>query len=271
MSRLTLRRLSYYVAVIGFGVAVHQESVAGLVGSAIEDFLRRNSEAYALAVLVPASWDLAAWGAHPADRPGVLGRRAMRVDWLVLLIAAAATTQSSAARELLGLPQAIITLGEAFVATVVIALYLWWTRRRPSDPTTSTRTVRASWWYYGAVALLIALSYQSIAVTLLGGTTVEWLQVNAEATAAMLLIPVYFDFVAPRGRSAALLAWYLSLVAIPLLVASGSFDDTALASVTGWLARTTEVFLAALAITTYFTWWRDSGHVSPPEVSNGVD
>lgn len=272
MPRLAARRFAYYATVIGFGVVVHQGFFAATAGEALTDFLRRNSEAYAMAVLIPAYWDLFAWRGDPEGRSaGLVEQRASQVAWPVGMLVVATILQNSALSGALGLPQSVITLGEAFVAALVIGLYQGWSRGllpgaaspREGQPVVGARG-RA--WYYLGIALATLLFHQQFLVSLIGARAVQWLEINEEAYAAMLLLPVFFDVISPSKRRRWL--WFALLVVVPVGVASGRLD--LLGSVAEWLSRTTEAFLAAIAVSIYFLWWRgDSNHDSTPEMSDG--
>lgn len=258
------RRLAYYAAVIVGAVVVHQSFFASWVGGAVTDFLRRNSEAYALMVLVPAYWDLfapqgdprrrglvAPWGSRPNDLAG-------QVAWFGFLGVGVVLLQTGIPEALgVDLPQAVITLGEAFVAAIVISLYLGWSRGlgtwaktwAEGQPMVSpwARTI-----YYVLVLGLTVAIYQSWFFDLFGKTAVDWLQVNAEAYAAALVIPLYFDLVAASRRPIVRIVWYVGLLVAPVAIQSGALDPLLGAALVGWLERTTEVFLAAFVISGYF-------------------
>ena len=265
---------------IGFGVLTHQAFTASLLGEGLTDFVRRNSETYALCVLVPAYWDLFASNIDPRSRaietPPT--RSFVQYAWLGFLAVGAVVLQSASLAEALNLPQNIITLGEAFVAALVVALYQGWSRGfRPGAPTPrdgrATAPTRISLWYYAGIGLITILIYQGFVRTLVGEGLVEWLQINAEAYAAMLLLPAFFDFVAPSLRRRVPWTWYAFLVLVPLIVATGQLDDSAVRSVAVWLGRTTESFLAAIVISAYFMWWRSGSRGqqhSDPKMADGV-
>ncbi len=277
---VAVRRFIYYAAVAAFGILVHQAFLVPILGDGVITILRRNTEAYALAVLIPAYWDIYAWEADPWGETNIhLRRHPGQYAWLVLLALAAIVVETGPLAETFRLPQSIITLGEAFVAALVITAYQGWSRGflpgapspRGGRPVVSTRTsIRL---YVGAILATI-LVYQGFVTTLLGTGTVEWLQINAESYAAILLVPFYFDFVAPRRRQWVEWAWYAFLVAGALAVAGGRFDETVVGSLAVWVGKTREAFLAALVISIYFTYWRGSDqhrNHSNAEMANGVD
>ena len=119
--------------------------------------------------------------------------------------------------------------------------------------------------YYTAVAVLAVVAEQGG----IGGRAGEWLEINTEAYAAMLLIPAYFDFIAPCRRRVCRLAWYVGLVAVPIMVQTGALGLVLPDSAVDWTETTTEAFIAAFVISAYFDFWRRTGgkgHGSPSEV-----
>ena len=280
MPRLAARRLAYYAAVLIGTVVVHQGFVVSIGGSGVSDLLRRNSEAYLMMVILPAYWDIFAWAVDPDGR-GATARIGSdwrgQAAWFGGLAIVALVLQSTVLGPAgIGLPQAVVTLGEAFVAAIVICLYLGWSRAiLPGRPHTITGAavvgVPARLGYYAAVAGAAIVIQQAWFASLAGQRFVDWLQVNIEAYAAMLLVPAYYDVVAPGVRRWMRPAWYTFLVAAPMLVQSGVLDGVVAESILGWLGRTTEAFIAAFVISAYTDVVRGrwSGHdaASPsPEV-----
>ena len=113
------RVIAYYVAVIAGAVIVHQAFLAEILGGNAADLLRRNSEAYALMVLVPMFWDL--FG--PATGPSLLQgprsgteRSGSQGLWFSLLALGSVVLESQPE----GWPTSITTLGEAFVGAFFI-------------------------------------------------------------------------------------------------------------------------------------------------------
>ncbi len=267
-----MRRLSYYAVVVVGAAMIHAGFFPDVVGGQAADFFRRNSEGYVVMALVPAFWDIFAWAMSPgaAGRPtdrGSIRPWSWHAAWLGMLATAAVATQSSLVEELgIDLPQSVITLGEAFVATVAISVYLAWSRGLfPSPPEPAAGAPVVSWRhrlvYYAAVGILAGFGYQALADSILGGGVADWLQLNAEALGAALLIPVYFDVVARSSRRIVVrIAWYAILAVVPILAQSGALDGVAAHGLVDWLTRITEAFLAAIVITIYFDVWRGSVH-----------
>jgi hypothetical protein len=112
--------------------------------------------------------------------------------------------------------------------------------------------------------LVTLLFHRSFAADLFGSSFAEWWTLNAEAWAAMLLIPLWFDVVArkPWPKSAYwMAAWAAMLVLVPFVISSQLFGDhTVGVSSTmqffRWASRTTEAFVAALIAGLYFAVWR---------------
>lgn len=278
------RRTAYYVLVIAGAIAVHQIAFADTAGTSAADFFRRNSEAYALMVLIPLYWDVFGWAASPqAARPGAPRRagwwyQPALVGWVVALLALALVTQGTLA-DRLGLTQSIVTLGEAFVAAPIIAIYTAWSRGIPAAEGASSGAQLEPWsrriWFYGIAAAVVLLAYQQFAVSLLGDAALDWVQVNLEAWSALLLIPLYFDLVAVSGAPLWLrVGWYAALAVVPILTQSGALEGVVPDGLLDWLGRSTEAFIAAIVISIYFEIWRgrvDHHHPSHPgEVSEGV-
>jgi len=251
-------RISFYVVFAGLLAIVQTDLLTTVAGESAGDLVSRNSEAYLMILLVAGYWDLFAWHCEPCGRGSLPAcdpkrRWAGQVTFFAALFVGALVTQTgipgSAGWELAA---GIITLGEAFVAGLVISLYVGFTRGflRGSPRSLGGLPVVSGpirgWYYLGAVVATV-LIYQELARTILGDVVVDWLQVNAEAYAAIVLVPLYFDVVACRGRMAKL-AWYGTLVAQPIVLQA---SDPA-GSVLGWLERTTEAFVAALVVSLYF-------------------
>jgi hypothetical protein len=160
----------------------------------------------------------------------------------------------------LELTQSVVTLGEAFLATIVLSLYFDWSRGGfPGRWWGATPRRQLRVWYYVVVAGFTALVYQEVVRNAIGEGAVEWLQINAEAYAAMLLLPIYFDVVGPlscavaNGRRWAVRgAWYGVLVGFPLFIQAGAAESVLGESLAEWCGQTTEVFLAGVVISLYF-------------------
>ncbi len=257
------RLIWYYGAVIAGGLLVHQAGFTSLVGDELGDLFRRNSEAYVLMLLIPAYWDFLGPPQAPrvygAELGAPLGNRGLQVLWFGVLGLAGIVLQTNAG-DWLNLRQSVITLGEAFVAAFVICMYLGWSRGffGFSGPPAGGGPVFPSSlraWYYGALAGIAIIAQQAF-VSDLAPDVAERVQVNIEASAAMLIIPLYFDIVArPRPRWV-LAVWCAVMVVVPILSQPGVLDSTSLAPLAGWMVRATEAFVAGLVIALYFSLWR---------------
>jgi|GEM_PF-5958790 len=267
-----LRRIVYYGAALAGVVLVHQRFVATLLGTELTSVLRRNNEAYLMLLIIPAYWDVFA---APADPDGagatapVDGRWVGQATWFGGVVLAAVALQSGLLEEAgIVLAPAIATLGEAFVAAVVICGYLGWSRAilpgRSGHAVTGAAVVPAATRavYYAAVVLVAVAAQQSWVADLLGGPVVDWLKVNVEAYAAMLLVPLYYDVVAPSRQRWVRPAWYAFLVAAPVAVQGRLLDGIVADPLLAWLGRTTEAFIATFVVSAYIDWWRGrwSGH-----------
>jgi len=269
------RRRALYYALFVLGAVIVQQPIARtLLGGSPVRFLRRQSEAYALLVLVPAYWDLFAGRADPRAR----GRSQPRtpVDprnqllWFGGLLVLSILLGVGA-----GLPQSIITLKEAAVAALVITAYLGWSRGLlpwsrswaqggPVVPPAAQIT------YYVVVVVIALVSYQSFTPDLIGEATATWLRENSEAWAALVVIPLYFDLIAQRREPNIHLAWYLVLGGVALAIQAdawpGAFD-----SLIGWGRQTTEAFIAAVVISFYFDFVRGPTTIYEPVISRAVE
>lgn len=257
------RLIWYYGVVIVGGLLVHQSGFASLVGDDLSDLFRRNNEAYVLMLLIPAYWDLLGPPQAPRVNGGGVGapldNRGRQVVWFAVLGLAGIVLQTGAG-EWLNLSQTVITLGEAFVAGFVICLYLGWSRGffGFSGPPAAGGPV-FGWvpraWYYLVVAGIAIVAQQAF-FSDLAANVAESVQVNIEASAAMVIIPLYFDIVArPRPRWV-LAVWCVVMVVIPIVSQPDVLDSTPLAPLVGWTVRATEAFVAGLVIALYFSLWR---------------
>ena len=272
MSSLLNRRSAYYAVALAVGVIVHQGVVVSIFGADFADLVRRNSEAYVM-IWLPLYWDIFLSRSDPDGLGGstVIGGRTAALAhaaWFGVLLLAVAVLQA----DWLGgeaLPNAITTLGEGFLAVLAVSLYLGVTRgvlRAPVARTDGTpvSSLGARTLYYPAVAIVAVVAAQGW----IGGRAGEWLEINSEAYAAMLLIPAYFDFIAPRARRVSRLIWYGGLAAVPVGVQSGALGLLVPDPVVAWTETTTEAFIAAFVISAYFDFWRRTGnHGSPGESS----
>jgi hypothetical protein len=253
-SALRRLRLVYYPAVALVAVGFHQGFVADLLGPEASDFLRRNSEAYVLMLLVPAYWDFVRLSEPPPPTDSETLRWA---GWYATLVAAVVVLQTDMVGAV-DLPQSLVTLGEAFVAATVVSLYLDWSRGGfPGRWWGRAPRPRHRVWYYAACAGFTVLVYQGFVRDVIGGDAVEWLQVNAEAYAAVLLVPAYFDVVRPtvtrfrRPWWTIRAAWYGVLLAFPLFIQTSAAESLLGEALAGWFGQTTEAFLAAIVISLY--------------------
>ncbi len=218
-------------------------------------------------LLIPLYWDLFLRGAGPSGRDGeqlVGGSRhaQLQTAWFIGLALVTAVLQPAMRNPDGGsLPQSVVTLGEGFLAALIVTLYLAWTRGATGVSVQSVNGAAVVPWsfrvaYYVAVVLLAVIGEQS----LLGDSEVlgETIRLNTEATAAMILIPLYFDVVAATTAAWHRVAFYGGLAATPLAI-QGLMSDSAPALIV-WAETVTEAVLAALVIAAYFDWIRGSSH-----------
>ncbi len=257
-----VRRYAYYLAVAILAVLAHQQFAIDVPGDSLSEFLRRNSEALALMVLIPVYWDFVVCATPPGKSSG-----SRRIVWYGFLITGVAVLQFGELRSGLGLvlPDSFITLGESFVAAFVISVYFEWSRDARGVRRRSRLAISA---YYLAVVAATILASQLFVRTLVGEPTAEWLSVNAEAFVAMALIPFYFDFVAavfscqgtmPRVRRSDWVNrgfWYGFLIVFPLFIQTDLAGVVLGNALAGWMTQTTEAFIAALGVSLYFDFVR---------------
>ena len=262
-------RVAFYAAVAVVAVLAHTGVPAALAGDGIGDLLRRNSEAYLMILLVPLYWDLHASLCHPDGLTTCDPKRRLRHQfWYFGALVAGVVLTETGVPETLGweVPDAINTLGEAFVAALVVGAYVGVTHGimpplapRNGAPAVSVR-VRV-----GAIAAAVlgtALLYQDAVRSWLGQDAVAWLHVNAESYAAIIVLMVYFGFVAQQ-RQPVRSVWYVALLAVPFGVQAAGAEGALL----GWLERTTEGFIAAAVVAIYFDLLRPIGR--PALLSHG--
>ena len=231
------------------------------MGKSLSDLLVRNSEAYVM-MLAPLYWDLFAWRADPDGRGGLtrvggaahFAGQLIWVSAMSLVAVLLGTALIDSVRT--GLPQAIVTLSEAFVAVAGVSLYLAWSRGLLARQTgaqrgTPTLPISKRVYYYGLVVGLILISLGPGANASSG--LLGWIGRSSEAWAAMVLLALYFDVIAPHRRPLARLIWYPALLLTPLVVQGGMrlFSDPE-SGVIAWLETTTEAFLAAVVVSAYF-------------------
>ena len=260
----SIRRWSYYVVLSVGALVVHQAFTISIVGSAAAGVLRRNSEAYVL-MFVPAYWDLFARGAEPSGRSGnveVGPSWAGQVSWFaVIALVSTALPLVMLSGNDIGLSQAVITLQEGFLGLFVVSAYLGITRAilPPTHHRIDGRaviSVAPLVVYYAIIAVVAILAHLDRLPGVLPAGIEEWLTVNVEAYAAMLLIPLYFDVVADARTKAARIVWYASLLLIPLAANAGVLDGILPASLVDWITRANEAFIAAAVVSFYFDLWR---------------
>ena len=252
------RRVLFLLSVAAFGIVSHLGFVTDVLGSGATEFVRRQSEAYAMIVLIIGFWELFAADGHPASLAQaehlVSTSRLRYYAWFAFLtIAAILLTQD------IGLPQSVVTLKEAFPAAIVITAYLGWSRSfLPRDalwargaPALSGQS-RVT---YFAVAVVVALvGIIGFPKVLFGNSLNELAEQHAEALGAIVLVPLYFGVFA-RGNRRSLAIWILFVSATPFLTQLDVFPGFLDATVE-WTSRMTEAFLAALMVTIYFEFVR---------------
>ncbi|MCP5028359.1 MAG: hypothetical protein GY929_18945 [Actinomycetia bacterium] len=271
---ISRRRALYYILFIMGAVIIHQPIARDLLGGSAVRFLRRQSEAYALLVLVPAYWDLFAPRADPRSRSAAMSRTPTsarpQLLWFGALLAASVLLGAGSF-----LPQSLITMKEAVVAALVITAYLGWSRGLLPW---STRWAqggalvgsRVQVVYYVAVVVVAVLSYQSFTADIIGDPVSTWLRDNSEAWVALVTIPLYFDVIAQRREPNIHLAWYLALGAAALAIQAdawpGAFD-----SFIAWGQQTTEAWIAAIVIAGYFDFWRGPTTIYEPAIGRATE
>lgn len=254
MAANLIPRLLYYYAVIGGAVVVHQAFFASIFGEDIADFFRRNSEAYVLMILVPAYWDRFGLRIrfassdhlrHLQVRPGLV----QQAGWIGGAALVGILLQVDAFTEGLGVPQSLVTLSEGFLAAAIVALWLGWTRRLFVERRgrKGVGAPRPRPMYYLVVFAFAVIAHQNWAFSGLTDVATD----NIETVAAALVLPAYFDWVYDRSLLR-LLVWTGLMVVVPVLSQPGVLDGGPIGSLTGWLVRGTEAFLAGLVIAWYY-------------------
>ena len=249
------RRTLFYVAVLGLSTVMHLDIFAAIVSEGGAKFVRRQSEAYAMMLLIPLFWEWFATGGHPASREHPTFRQHTPSGWFTAWFAALIGLSLVLAFDT-GIPNQIVTLKEALAAAIVISLYLAWSRSFfPHNKlwaigaSTQNRIARLS--YYAVVVLVIVVTYKPLPAQMFGESTAVWLEENSEAFGATVLIPLYFDLVSRQRGRLPQFVWYGVLASVPLLVQVG-IQPPILDPLMDWLAQMTEAFIAALGISLYF-------------------
>ena len=265
-----LRRAIFFLAIFGLSVGMHLDLFAEVIGIGGTKFVRRQSEAYAMMLLIPLFWELFARGGHPTSRNEPMFRQqtpfGLFVGWFVALVGFSVVFVFDT-----GIPNYIVTLKEALAAAFVISLYLAWSRSFfPQDEVwalgaaTRNRVARLS--YYSLILLIIVITYKPLPEQVLGASVALWLEENSEAFGATVLIPLYFDLVSRQRGRFPQFVWYAALASIPLLVqldAHPAMFDAFM----DWMAQMTEAFIAALGISIYFDVIRPDADGVPEPIS----
>lgn len=245
----------YYGAVIGGAIVVHQRFFRTAFGEDVADLFRRNSEAYVLMVLVPAYWDR--FGLRIGFPSGIGLRhvrvrsgRAQQIGWIVSAAVLGILLQIGAITDGVGIPQSVVTLSEGFLAAAIVAVYLGWTRRLfiESGDGRGTEDGGPQPFYYLVILVVTVIAHRGWPA---GAGLADVATANVEAVGAALVLPAFFDVIYERGFSR-LMLWSAFMVVVPVLSQPGVFDEGAIGSLTGWLVRATEAFLAGLVIAWYY-------------------
>ncbi len=239
-----MRGVALYFAGVGAVLLIASSGVGD--GLPAIGLVRRNSEGYAMALLVPLFWELVVTS----------GSRVL-VGWFTGIATAVVAAQPPFG---LDLPNGFVTLQEAFVAALVVSVYVVFVHQDDGAPSAADGDATAvPVWsrsvYYALVVGLLLLVYRRWTRVFFGDPAVDWLQRNDEAFAAVILVPLYFDAVRWRSRARSV-GWIIAMTAMPLAVQSGVFGSIDDDPVTGWLERVTEAFVAAALIAIYFEWVR---------------
>lgn len=254
--RASLVRAIYYFGLLALSILVVQSLVASLAGESVAALLRRNSEAYALMFLIPAYWE-----AIHVDRHG--GRTSINKFylWTGVLFTLSFVLQSDLGKNI---PAGFKTLSEAFAAALLLSLYFAWSRSRAPfsrglDPYADERKFRIV--YYAVVGTIALIATFRFSRDLFGDTISRLLRLNGETFGAMLIIPLYFDFVRDFVRSKSpqttnyRWAWFALLLGATIITRNLGAIDDADAGLFNQMAKVTggaEPFLATIVISAYF-------------------
>ncbi len=284
-TRPRVRRAAYLVAMGALALAVGSPAVDSIAGPSVAAWLDRNSEAWVIALLIPLQWEIFASRLDPhvpvAEASLRFRSRWPITVWLCVMLAATIVLQSDSLASTVGIPNRFVTWGEAFLATAVVTLYLAWSRgylgagvSSSAGPSARHPTHRGGAPVKDAKSRAVFyLALVLYAVAVYSDLDVGWLRQNAEAHAAMLVVPLWFDLVAPHRWPVSLAAhagWLAFLLAVPLVASSevferGVFVGSALESASIWLGRTTEAYFAGALISVYFWLWRRPAPPHPPD------
>jgi hypothetical protein len=233
-------RFTFYLfeilAAIGLGISFVSWSAGGILGS-VQTQISRNSEAFALALMVAVELHLRR----------VKRDTAWLYTWWLLLLTGYFITEL-----FVRLPAAITTLNEAFLAAIIISTFL--TYFGPSSGRWSTR------WIYPAIAGVVVVVGELSTKGLPAMS--DWIIGSAETWGFVILITVLFGLIsgfpwpeAAQSRSVHVV-WVLFLVLTPAIgsiLNKNGVDSTAavgfLESTLVWVQRVTEAFVAALGLT----------------------
>lgn len=247
---LVVIALSLFIWWIGYPSAV-----SDVVGDGPTALLRRQSEGYVMIALLLGFWAWLAPSGHPSSPGTVIPRNpitstARWFGWFGALIVA---TLLMSATDML--PNALVTLKEAAVGVIVVSWYLSWSRGLgPGSETwangASVQNVATRVSYYSVMVAVIIFTYVGV-FDVLGDDVSTWFRENSEAFGAVLLIPMYFDLVAPRRSVLSRVLWYGGIVVLLILAQISGYPD-AIQPYAGWLNEMTEAFIAAIAISAFF-------------------
>lgn len=210
----------------------------------------RNIEAYVFALLAAVYFDLATLRTTAV--------RAARTGLALAILAAFVATEALATQ--LQLPQSFITLNEAFLGLLIIIFYSHWSR-----PGADARPLASRQSLFYTVAVVVPILGELPIKGWESSLAQIWIVDHAETWGFVILTAMLIDFVLPwppaermplspvfRG------AWYLALLAIPLLGSALNRHGVDSAAATGlvesslvWIQRITEAFVAALALTVW--------------------
>lgn len=247
-------RVGFFLAFLALSISIHFSWFEEILGNGGASIVRRQSEAYVLILLIPLFWELFAKSGSPSSREELAGREPTSqlafATWFGVLLGLSVLLSFDT-----GIPTFIVTLREATAAVFVICLYLAWSRSFfPSSKVwaagapTANRTVRRS--YYGLM-LIIVVMQTPLSLELFGQSVHDRLVDHAETVAAVVLIPMYFDFISRDVGRLRRFLWYAALVSAPIVVRLPVFP-AGFDSLIDWTMRVTEAFIAAIAVSLYF-------------------
>lgn len=233
----------------------HPAAVVDAIGDGPAAFLRRQSEGYIMIALIVGFWAWLAPHGHPSASDTVVPRDPVTaaVGWFGWFVVLAVATVLMSATDVF--PNAIVTLKEATVGVIVVTWYLSWSRGLGPDHKTwangaPVKNVANRVSYYSVMVALIVFTYGG-AFDVLGDGVGVWFRENSEAFGAVLLIPMYFDLVAPRRSVLSRVLWYGGIVLLLGIAQISGFPDS-IQPIASWLNEVTEGFIAAIAISLFF-------------------